>query len=172
MDFYASTTYGNTFSVVCVSEIAQGLTSTTRVGDSLKIQHIYFKFMCVANNASSGSSVRVLVFRDLDNSGTYPTATQFLESGNVSLSQVCPAKFNTRERFSILFDETVNVLVSSQSSACGGFSRDHAGHILYLGATAAQASNGKGSVFVAIYGTDNTNQATVTWWSRILYTDD
>jgi len=157
-----------------VSELAQGLTSATRVGDSIRIQHIEVCGRILANPDAGSTCVRVMVVRDLDGYGTAPTPADVLESTTSAVAPFAPKKFNKRERFSVLFDElfTVQGTDNGISSAVFSYSSPHKGHVLYLGTTAAAASDGKGSVYVVLISDEASNPAHVTYYSRITYTDD
>jgi len=157
-----------------VSELAQGLTSATRVGDSIRIQHIEVCGRILANPDAGSTSVRVMIVRDLDGYGTAPTPADVLESTATAYAPFAPKKFNKRERFSVLFDElfTVQGTDNGIASAVFSYSSPHKGHVLYLGTTAATASDGKGSVYVVLISDEASNPAHVTYFSRITYTDD
>lgn len=163
-------TTGGTY---CVSQLAQGLTSTTRVGDSLRIQHLELRGRVVANGSATSSCFRVLMFRDLDGYGTLPTMADVLEYNAVVDAPRSPYKYNKLQRFSILFDELIEIQTSTGvSSVPFTFSTAHQGHVLYLGTSAAAASNGKGSVYMGFVSDEATNTPTVSFTSRMTFTDD
>jgi hypothetical protein len=169
-----STAIGTTGVVFSISSIAQGLTSQTRVGDSLKIQHIEVKGRINVNPAASNSVVRVLVFRDLDGYGTAPTGADVMELDAAVSAPLSPYKFRNLQRFSILYDELMEVqgIVQGTAGIPFSYSSSHAGHILYLGTASAAASNGKGSLYVLCVSDEATNAATLAFYSRVLFTDD
>jgi hypothetical protein len=161
--------------VTCVSQLAQGLTSTDRVGDSIRLQHIEVRGTIIINAAATNTTVRVLVFRDLDGYGTAPTGADVLENVGGTVAPNSPYRFNRRERFSILYDEMFQVqsiLAQGTSSAAFYYSSAHEGHVKYLAATASAAANGKGSVYVMAISEEPTNTPTYDFYSRILFTDD
>jgi hypothetical protein len=164
--------------VYCISELAQGLTSTDRVGDSIKLQHIEIRGKVTCGSAATTSIIRFIAFRDLDGYGTAPTAAQVLElTGSVS-TPLSPYKFNNNTRFSILFDETFTLQYGSDLKAQGTsstsfyFAEAHGGHVKYLTGAAAPAADGKGSIYILIASDEATNVPLVSAYSRILYTDD
>lgn len=173
----SSTTISTTGTVFPVSEIAQGLTSTTRVGDSIRLQHFELRGRCTISATANTSLLRLLVVRDLDGYGTAPTVTDILETATPAVSApLAPYRFNKRQRFSILFDELFGLVGSAaydgNSEEVFSFMTSHQGHILYLGATAAAASDGKGSVYVVAVSDEGTNTPSIAFTSRILFTDD
>ena len=165
-----NTTGGN----IVISEIAQGLTSQTRVGDSLKIQHIEVRGRVNVNAAAANSLMRVLIFRDLDGAGTPPATSDVLELTGTVSAPLSPYKFRNLQRFAILYDELFELQGTVQGSAGIPFiySASHAGHILYLGTTAASASDGKGTLYVLAVSDEATNTPTLAFYSRISFTDD
>jgi hypothetical protein len=169
---YTVTTTG---SMQPISQIAQGLTSANRVGDSIRIQHIELRGRVTVSTAATNSLVRVMLVRDLDGYGTAPTVADVLEVNASVGAPLSPERFQKRERFSILFDELIAVQ-SATSSGCSSvpftFMTTHQGHILYLGTTAASASDGKGSIYLVAVSDETVNTPTVAFVSRILFTDD
>lgn len=155
-----------------LSELAQGLTSTTRVGDSIRIQGLEIRGNVEINAAASNTLIRVMVFRDLDGPGTYPTIGDVLEQTGGSAGVISTARFNRRERFSILYDELFALSSGSNASATFHYSSGQNGHILYLGTTAAEASDGKGTIYVLTVSNEAANTPSLRSYSRLLFTDD
>jgi len=171
-----ATSVPNTGVVASITQMAQGLTSTTRVGDSIRLQHMEVRGRFVINSAATTSLCRVMVVRDLDGYGTAPNVSDILEYTSSTLGPVSPYKFNKKQRFSILFDELLSLqggaATDGMSSQVFTFSTAHQGHVLYLGSTGSAASDGKGTVYVAWISDEATNTPTVAFASRVLYTDD
>jgi hypothetical protein len=170
-----STPQGTTGNAYCISELAQGLTSTNRVGDSVRIQHLEIRGRVVVNAAATTSLVRVLVVRDLDGYGTAPTPADVLATTGAVSAPLSPENFQKRERFSILYDEVFalqSVLSSGTASIPFYFATAHQGHVLYLGQTGVAASDGKGSVYVMCVSDEGTNTPSLAFYSRMLFTDD
>jgi hypothetical protein len=170
-----STSMSTTWTLVPISELAQGLTSATRVGDSIKLQHIEVRGRIFENALATNSVARVIVFRDLDGDGTSPTGGELMETSGGAMAPLSPYRYNRKQRFSILFDETFSlqsILATGISSQVFSFSTSHEGHVLYLGTTAAAASDGKGTVYVAYCSDEASTNPTIAFYSRIMFTDD
>lgn len=173
--WYEPTQLDQTGVMYSLSMVAQGLTSTTRVGDSIRIQHLELRGSVLLNSADSVTNVRVMVVRDLDGYGTAPTPADVLETTQSPAAPFSPVRFSRKERFSILYDE----LFALQSAATGGtcsqvfsFSTVHQGHVLYLGTTAQASSDGKGSVYVLAVSDEATNKPYLSFYANLLFTDD
>lgn len=169
-----STNIGTTGTLFPVSEIAQGLTSQTRIGDSLRIQHVEVRGRINCNPAAANSLVRLLVLRDLDGAGTPPATSDVAELTGTVSAPLSPYKYRNLQRFTILYDELVEVQGTVQGMAGMPFTFEssHQGHILYLGTTAASASDGKGTVYVMCVSDEGTNTPSLAFYSRITFTDD
>lgn len=169
-----STAISTTATVFAISQTAQGLDVSNRVGDSIKLQHITVRGRVNVSTAASNSLVRIMVIRDLDGYGTAPVSADILQDSATVSSCLSPINYLNRERFSVLYDELVELQGIVQGTAGMPFYFDsaHAGHVLYLGTTATAASNGKGSLYVVALSDEATNTPSIAFYSRVTYTDD
>jgi hypothetical protein len=167
-----STTVNTTGSIFCVSEIAQGLDYLNRVGDSIKIQHIECRVRLYQNTGATETLMRAVCIRDLDGYGTAPTTADILETVGTVSAPLSPLKWLNRDRFSVLYDELVAFNSTGNQSEEIVLSMPHAGHVKYLGTTAAAASDGKGSIYWVFVSDEATNTPSYALYSRILFTDD
>ena len=158
----------NTGTISTISTIAQGLNYTDRIGDSIKMQRMEVRFRWQIGASATKTFVRAIVFRDLDNYGTAPAVTDLLEAADV----LAPVKYLNKDRFSVLYDEVQTLQSVNETASVSVFCTPHEGHIKYLGTTAANASNGKGSVYICWVGSEATNQPRIDFYTRIYFTDD
>lgn len=157
-----------TGAVTSCSLIAQGLDYGNRVGDSIKLQRIEFRVRWTVGTGT-GTFCRVLLVRDLDGYGTKPGLTDVLQAVTV----LSPKNYLNADRFSILYDE-LSTLNQSDTVSVSMYDSPHEGHIKYLGTTAADASSGKGSLYLMFLSNEaaGVTAPTVVLHSRIYYTDD
>jgi hypothetical protein len=158
--------------ITCLSQTAQGLDLNNRIGDSIRLQHISFRADVTTESSALWAAVRVVIFRDNAQSGIAPTAANVLAAtGSIHITD---AMFNSLNlsRFSILHDEVLSVSNVANTQDFVFYDAPHNGHIRYLGTTAASASNGLGSLYVLLCSDRIATLPTVTWTSRIVYTDD
>jgi hypothetical protein len=168
-----STVFGTTGVLVPISECAQGLDYiNNRVGDSIKMQRIEIRGRIFKNAAATQTVTRILLVRDLDGFGTLPTTNDILDSVGIASAPLTPYEYLNRKRFSILYDELLTVNNTGDSSAVFEVNVAHEGHILYLGTTAAAASDGKGSLYMLFISDEGTNTPSFNFFSRIYFTDD
>ncbi len=160
----------NAGTVSTISSIAQGLDYNNRVGDSIKLQRIEFRFRALMGTTGTKTTLRVMLVRDLDGYGTKPGVSDILESVDV----LSPKKYLNADRFSVLVDETLSLSSVSNTNTADSFVLPHEGHIKYLGTTAADASNGKGTLYILWLSNESsgTNSPTVYFYTRLYFTDD
>jgi len=165
----AQTTFSNVGTIVPISEIAQGLDYNTRVGDSIKIQKIIVNVRLLMAAAATQTFARVVMFRDLQNTGTAPTVANLLQT-----TDTCsPVNFLFHDRFTILWDELVPLCISGDQNAVLRFDRPHGGHVKYLGITAAAASDGQGSIYLLFISNETAaNVPSYSFISHVYFTDD
>jgi hypothetical protein len=167
----ASYVFDTTGNVTPMSLIAQGLDYNNRVGDSLKMQSLQLRYRVFRGGSATTSVVRIMLIRDLDCQGATPTTAQILSAVGTSQAPTSPLNWLNRKRFAVLYDNLTTV-TSTDIGFTDSISMAHEGHILFLGTTAAAASQGKGSLFVLAISDEATNYPSIAWQSRIIFTDD
>jgi len=168
----SATAFDTNGTVYSISTVAQGTDYTQRVGDSIRMQHIQVRWRVFKNTSATQSMCRVILFRDLDGYGTAPATGDVMQFAGVATAPLSPPDWLNRKRFAIIRDDLVTLNNTGESSVCGTWQVPHNGHILYLGTTAAAASNGKGSVYMLVISDESTNTPTIAFSSRIAFTDD
>ncbi len=161
--------------VTCITQLAQGTTMSTRVGNSIKVQNLeILGRIAVGSSVTTFSVVRIIVFRDMEGQGTAPVMSDVLESIGTSAAPRQPLDWLNRKRFGILYDSLVVLTPTSGGSSVKPFAFKIAleKHVLYRGTTAAAASDGEGSIYVGTVSDETTNTPAVGLTSRIVYTDD
>lgn len=159
--------------VTCLSQLAQGTTMNTRVGNSVRCQHFSVRGRVAVNaSVTTFSVVRVVVIRDMEGQGTPPVASDIFETVGTSAAPRQPLDWLNRKRFSLLYDTFLTVAPASGCAREFFFTVELAKHVLYRGTTAASASDGEGSIYIVSLSDEATNTPTVSYSSRMTYTDD
>ncbi len=168
------TTFSSSGTIVPLTQVAQGLDyANNRVGDSIKLQRLEMRFKFQIAAAATRTAVRCIVFRDLDNQGSGPFLTDILgTSGGSATTCLYPKSYLNADRFSFLYDELLHLDITNNQMDTFVFDIPHEGHVKYLGTTAATASNGKGSVYVAFISDEGTTLPSYAFHSRVYFTDD
>jgi hypothetical protein len=164
--YYPSTTPA----VAHITDIAQGLTSISRVGDSIKIQSLYYSGSLVRHASATNTFYRVLIVRDNERTSADPTMADVLQytSGYFYMSQYNHRALQSN-RFGILADWS-GVLTASDPVAFQKFDIPHTGHIKYTGNNGSD--NAEGSIFLLYESSEATNTPSLNFEFRITFTDD
>jgi len=162
----------DTGAIASLSQLVQGLDINQRVGDSIRLQHIRVFGTWVVNASATGSACRIIIFRDLAQNGTPPSVSDVLAASSGVQGVNAPVKAINVDRFAILFDNVTCVSTNGDQQLAFSFDVAHNGHIRYLGTTAAAASEGRGTLYLLNISDEASNTPTVSWYSRIKYTDD
>jgi hypothetical protein len=167
-----STSFDTTGVIVPISRVVQGLNYTERIGNSIKMQHIELHGRIFKNASATASVIRCAMVRDLDGYGTLPTTAQIFETVGSATAPLTQHDFLNRKRFAFVAEWFFTLNSTGDSSMELELHKDHDGHILYLGTTAAEASDGKGSLYMVFISDEATNTPTFAFSSRIIFTDD
>ncbi len=159
--------------VACLSQLAQGTTMSTRVGNSVRVQKFTIRGRVAVNSTvTTYSTVRVAIIRDMEGQGTAPTAADVFETVGSSAAPRQPFDWLNRKRFAVLYDLFLTVSPDMGSAREFVYDVELAKHVLYRGTTAAAASDGEGSIYIVALSDEATNTPSVSYTSRMTYTDD
>ena len=166
----AATSLSSSGVVYCLSQTAQGVQAGDRTGNSIKA--IALELRDVLATTGSNSAIRRIVFVDWDQAGTAPTCADLLTVTGTAEAPLSPFLANNTQRFEILSDEffDVNTVNKPIVTKCEKFRLDS--HVRYLGTTAAAASDGEGSVYVAYVSQASAVYPTVEFYTRLSFVDN
>ncbi len=177
LDIYVSnspnnSTFTDTF-VTHLSAIDQGDTQSERSGLSVRPQHLRIRGHVVMNVAATNTCVRIIVFKDKQQvadtkpptSSVLETATGFVVNNNYNYI----SNQENSTRFKILAD--IRVVVSTQNPlALFDLDIPLRGHITFNAPVNSDIQ--KDGHFLLACSDQSTNTPTVTWSSRLVFTDD
>jgi len=159
-------------SIVCLSETAQGVAANQRNGESIKLVALEIRDQVAVT--TSNSAVRRIIFIDWDQAGTAPTVAQLLRGAGLSTADApfMPFERTNLTRFEVLDDELLHVDTVQRPLTVAVRKFRLSSHVRYLGSTAAAASDGEGSVYVAYVSATSSNYPTVTFTARLSFIDN
>jgi len=159
--------------VTYLSSLAQGVNVSERVGDSLKLQGIYFGFSIYPTVTTPIAACRVVLIRDHENAGASPAWADVFNGGAVPY-QLAPRNWFNTKRFSVLVDEALVINPTSFDGVNRALNISLSGHVKYRGTAAAVASAAEGSLFLIYWSSVAVlaQQPVMDWSFRMLYTDD
>lgn len=155
-----TTTVPNTGTVLALTQaITEGDTGSQRSGVQIELVKMHFRLSLVMNASAATDFVRVLIVADSMNQGASPAALDLLSTvePNASLT----ANVQVWKRFKVLLDRQVPMSINGSSRAVVIDAPIKMNHIIsYLGATDVAGSNGRGSIYLLLTGTQATNTTT------------
>jgi hypothetical protein len=163
----------STWTFINFSPIAQGLTDGARVGNSIKLQSLFFAaYIELYPGVTTDNAVRFMLLRDHENAGAAPTSAIFQYPA--ALYQLTtPLTSIAEKRFTVVFDETVNIACNGDKSAFFKYSSSANQHIKFRGTDATDASAAEGSLWFATCADNNAvNSPAIYGTWRLRYTDD
>jgi hypothetical protein len=172
-----STTFSNTGAVVYVSGCSQGDTVAQRDGSSIKVQTLRFNYFLKHNaNVTGGVPCRILVVRDMQNSGATITANDVLETVGISQAPLAFRDYTNgplqNKRFAMVYDNH-HVLHPYKPMVMETFVSNSDVHVYYRGTDATVNSAGNGSYFVIAVGADSgANLPEIFYSFRLEFTDN
>jgi len=170
--------YTSTPSIVYMSAVSQGLTVSSRVGNSLRLQHVCFRVWSSYNGAQVADSIcRIMLVRDAECQGAAPVAGDILEDvSSTFVSCISDHDYINSDRFSILGDFIFcmpgSATLSLPSANIHEIVTPHNGHIKFRGTDATVSSAAEGSIFAVFMGNQASNAPTFSCYFSIWYTDD
>lgn len=158
--------------VIPLTQIAQGVQSLQRIGLKIKPVSLQYKLETLIDLSADTTVIRMIIFKDKQNNGTYPTVYDVLD--NVTPTVMSWKEHDTKPRFHIYRDELIvmNNLTKPIEIIKGFIKFSNSTIIDYKGTSAAQTSNSKNAIFCLLI-TDiiTTNLPYVHLETRLRYYD-
>lgn len=149
--------------------IAQGDTSITRDGDSVKIVSLLINFNFVMNASASASRIRIIILRDKQSNAAAPAGSVILESDTNILS---PRNIDYGKRFKVYKDFMVVVNTDFPEKAMKIVLSKLKFHTKYIDGGATIASIATNSLYLLAMSDEGTNTPSINYYSRIRYIDN
>lgn len=152
--------------IIQLNTIAQGVTDTTRDGDSLKLQDLYFR-LAVTNVRTAVA--RVIIFWDQQNKvALAPAAVSLLDNIGTGDAPLSYKDYDKRFETKILYDRVINIDPNNQQKIYQGKLRISKHTQFENGSTTINT----GSLKVLFLGDASTGQTQFRWVSRLTFTDN
>jgi hypothetical protein len=160
--------YGGT--VVALTDLGQGTTNITRIGNNITVRNLRFRYHLTC--ADSYNLVRVIIFRWHERfSLDPPDSSDILELVNSTNAVNAPYTFNERDAFTILFDKTETLVLSTSVNTAyvQGVLKVSQQPVQYFGSSTTDILNGL--YFLVISDSSVTTHPGMNYYFRLEYTD-
>jgi hypothetical protein len=146
--------------------IVEGDDVFNRSGTVIRLARVRALFRGTA--VTTSSSVRFILFRDMLNQGTTPSASELLPA-STWISQYSDVRMMQQQRFHILKDVTMDLNIAGQNVVTKQYDLPLDGKVFFNGVTNAAASNGKGALFLLVIG--NAISSAYDYTIQMVFTD-
>ncbi len=153
-----------------LSGISQGTDLNNRVGDSIRIQSIWFAGTCAV--VTNNSSLRVIIVKDNENGGAAPVGSDVLQNAGGAGAAVAAYNYINKDRFTVIYDELLALNTVSPPTDVLKYESSINFHIKYRGTGATAASAAEGSLWMLTFTDLAATQPTLRYTCRITFTDD
>lgn len=168
-DLNATVQATTTYSVILLNGLSIGDTSTTRTGQSIKMDRLDLRFYVVANATSVSNLTRVIVVYDRQTNAAAMTSADLLVSTNPN----SPYTFGSQNRFIPLYDECFAMSYNGNSIITKSMTLPANQHVTFnTGNAGTVADIVTGSLYLLVASKDLANPPDFTYWSRIWFVDN
>jgi len=171
IDDTISLTNGTTPGISSLSQvIIQGTGGAQRIGDNIRWKALNYCFRIETNTLTTNSCVvRVLIVLDKFNVGVAPTITDVLVTS--SIQSVYSTEQVKSKRFTILHDKMYGLSQGGPANVVVQRKHKLDAISFYNGTTNVVGANGKNSIWLWQWSTDNTNPPSFNMEFQLNWTD-
>ena len=142
-------------SMVLLNGITAGTDYNNRIGREIVMRSVLSRINLVVGANGTNSLVRCILFMDMQCNGSAPTIIQLLETANV----YSPLNLNYRDRFKVIWDKQYALNSATNFNIYEKWYSKIKKTTTYNGTTNAIGSISTGSLYMLVYGNDDTTVA-------------
>lgn len=176
IDTTATTNVSATSSIVPLTLCAQGVTDTTRNGNSIKAYKNSLKYnLSISGGTPTDGVVRVMLVLDKVSNGTAPLISDILDNTGALTETLCHYNGdNMGSRFIILDDKRYHLDTSGREQVTGHSFHKLRHHVKYDDTTAVIASATTGHLYLVFVSNNATMAAepSITYSNRFYFLDN
>lgn len=156
---------------ITLAAMPQGTTGATRIGDKITIETLAWKLrLAVADTETLGASLRVVIVYDRKPLGAAATWQQVFHLNDINALMNMDNQY--RGRFQVLYDQMFGLNVAGeQMKFTKGFLKANK-KVLYNGNAGTVADIQYGHLFMMAMSQSNDQNANISGYMRIRYSDD
>jgi hypothetical protein len=168
-DSTISDTVLDTFQIKELAIPAEGDSTTTRDGNSIKVIGVEFSGTLTISSSATVSYVRLCIVRDDQTNGASPTGTELFTSTGDFLGQLNP---NLPNRFVWYYDKLFCLSSSTNPGMAISYKKSLNFHIMFNNSTSSVASCPEKSLKLIYIGSEDTNYPLLETRNRVVYVDN
>lgn len=162
----AVTNSGTNLDDLCVIPI--GDDEISRDGTSIKPINLVMRYALTKHASATNTLVRLVIFRTKFENDTAPTVASIFPSNPLLKSKIADKRFSTK----ILYDKYFTLTSSGQSMRAGTIALKLHGHINYDGGETTGDDKEAGGIYLLAVSSEATNTPTLSYFTRLTFTDN
>lgn len=168
-DSTQSTAPDNAGIIMGLSFLRQGTAWNQRVGNSIRLLKWIFRATIKIHPTPVTSTVRAIVFSDMNNNGVFPTVTEVLEAANAW----SPYQHTYLQRFAVIIDKLIPLSQQGDPYFAMNIEEPTNFHVYYDGDSGTNAMYRNNNLYLLLLSDQLAASAPVwTSYSRLHYVDD
>ncbi len=172
LDVDQAVTPSTTGVLTLASGIAQGTDIGNRVGDTIKVTRIsWLGRAALSPTVTTFSTVRLILFRDMEIQGAVPALADILETGTGTVSARSPINFINRKRFSVLWDQIIVLDPNTHYSEVLRGELVVNKTVRYRGTGNTVAAAAEGTIYWLLVSDESVNAPTVAIYTQLQFVD-
>lgn len=164
---FTTAVLGTTLLYSRLTAIAGGTTDSQRIGNKILLKDLFIRFTIVMNTAATSTIYRVLLFVDKEADGASPTSPTPLAAASTE----APLDMDESKRFVIIRDQYIPLSINGNRQIGRKIFATLNFHCDFDGTGSGIADAKQNQLYLAFISSDNTNQSTVSAYSRVKYYD-
>ncbi len=153
-----------------LSAIAQGITLSNRIGQSVFTKSLFIRGCVSANATTANDLVRIIIFRDTQNTGTAPVPADVIQVVGLVTAPLTPMRREAHGRFRILYSSLMAFSNTGSQAKLFKAYIPLKKHIKYTGA--ASTDEQKNQIYMLSLGSGNSNNPDLSFVSRLSFYDN
>jgi hypothetical protein len=172
LDVDVSTNPTQTGVLTLLTGLAQGTDVGNRVGDVIKVTKItWYGRLAIGSAVTTFSTARMIMFRDMENSGSVPVLADIMETTTGSSCVRSPLNFLNRKRFSILWDQMVVLDATSRFSEIVRGELTLNKTVRYRGTGNTVAAAAEGTIYWLFISDETVNAPALAVYTQLQFAD-
>lgn len=156
--------------VIHLSPVAQGDGESAREGNSIYTCGIAFRGVVYMNTTEENTQARIVIFKDTMNTGSTPTVDDVIHTIGTTIAPMSPLEGTTRGRYKILYNKFLSLSKTGETNKIFKTWIPLRTHVKYTGS--ASTDEFKNQIYLLYISSENTNQPTIRYYSRMYYHDN
>lgn len=167
VDVATSSTISTTMTYLRLTEIAQGITDQTRIGNKILLKDLSVRLRFIQNSSATATAIRWVMFVDKECDGALPAAPLPLAASSTEAMN----NMDFSKRFVTIKTGVIDLSINGNREATRKIYQKLNFHCDYDGAGSAVADAKENQIYIGFISSEATNTPTYNIYSRLKFYD-